>query len=157
MRVVEQHEIGEHLDRAVRDVAGDERVLETSVLEAQHEATVLGGLGLDAAYARHAFAHHSQDAVEAVAMVLVEVLRDLGDVVAARRKMLGVAGLGTRPGIADVEVGDVPVLDQAAELGDDPELLELPKPLDGEHAGIVEHMILALLDHALLLRRLPRW
>src|SRR3990172_2622191 len=58
--------------------------------------------------------------------------------------MFGVAGLGAWPGITNVEVGNVPVLNKTAELGHDPEFLELPEPFDREHARIIKDILLAL-------------
>src|SRR5208337_5615641 len=89
LRVVEQNEVGEHLDRSVRDVARDEGIPETAILKAQDQPPVHGWLRLDTAYTRHSLAHDMKYAVEAIAMVLVEVLCDLSDVVAASWEVLG--------------------------------------------------------------------
>jgi len=80
-RIVEQQQVGEHLDRAIRDVARDERVLEAAVLEAQHQTAVLGGLGLHAVHPRDALAHGLKHPLEAVRVMLVEILGHLRDVV----------------------------------------------------------------------------
>ena len=51
-----------------------------------------------------------------------------------------VAGLGARSGVADVEAGDVPGLDDAAKLGDEAVLFELAEAFDGEDAGVVHRV-----------------
>ena len=58
--------------------------------------------------------------------------------------MLGIACLGAWSGIADVEIGDMPVFDEAAELGHHPEFLELPEPFDRQYAGIIKHVLLTI-------------
>ena len=117
---------------------------EGTILEAQDETSVLRRPGFYLLDAGHPAAHRFENRVEAIPVILVEVLRHLRDVVASGGKVLGESHLGARASLGNVEVGDVPMLDEAAELGDDTELLELPKPLDSEHAGFVEDIILAL-------------
>ena len=46
MWILEQDQIGQHLDLAVRDVARRERNLDRPVLESQQHSALLGGLGL---------------------------------------------------------------------------------------------------------------
>ncbi len=83
-------------------------------------------------------------------MILVEVVGDLGDIIATVRQMLGIAGLTARSGVGYVEVRDVPVLDQPTELGDDLELAELAQALDRKDARLVELVLLLFLLSALL-------
>ena len=70
--------------------------------------------------------------------------------------MLGNSHLGARAGLGNVEIRDMPVFDQASELGHHPEFLELPEPLDGQYAGIVEHVLLTIGLDALADRMLLR-
>ncbi len=149
-RIVEEHEIREHLDGAVGNVPGDEWILETAVLKAQDKPTVLGGFCLDVTDAGDALLHRFQHAIEAVPMVFIEELSNLGYVVPTHGKVFGVACFHAGPSIADVEVGNVPVLDERAELGHHPELFELAKPLDRKHGRIIKLVFLAFLFDALL-------
>ena len=137
-RVVEQNQIREHLDRAVGHVSREEGILEAAVLEPQREATVHGGLGFDGRDARHPRAHHLQNAPESVRVVLVQKPGHLGDIVTASREVLRVPCLGTRPGVVDMEIGNVPALQQVAELRGGSELLELTETLDRQRARILE-------------------
>ena len=83
-------------------------------------------------------------------MPLIQKLSHLRDIVPARREMLRIAGLRAWPGIADMKIRDVPILNQAAELRDDAEFLELTEPFDGQHGWVVEDVVLPFLEHTLL-------
>ena len=82
--------------------------------------------------------------------MLVEVLCDLRYVVASGRQMLRVPRFHAGPRVRDVEIRDVPVLDQAPELRHHSKSLELSQPLDGQNTGVVQLEILPLLLNALL-------
>ena len=69
--------------------------------------------------------HGLQDGPETFWMILMQVLGHLGQVVAASGQVLGKAFFRRGACVGNVEIRDLPVLDQAAELGHDPELLEL--------------------------------
>ena len=111
LRVIQQHEVSEYLDRAVGDVAGDKWILEAAILKAQDDTPVLRWFGFNAAHARNALAHGLQHLVEALAVILVEVVGNLGDIIATVRQMLSITGLTAWSGVGNVEVRDVPVLD----------------------------------------------
>src|SRR5208283_2527900 len=83
-------------------------------------------------------------------MVLIEVLCNLCDVVTSGGEVLGIPGLRAWSGIADVEIGDMPVFDQTPELRHHAEFFELPQPFDREHAGVVQSILLTIGLHALL-------
>ena len=82
-------------------------------------------------------------------MVLEEVLRDQRHVVSAGGKMFSISDFGTGPRIGDVEVGYVPVFNQAAKVRHDPELLKLTQSLDCQNAGVIELVFCPFLDRAL--------
>ena len=97
-------------------MAGNEWVLKAAILKTQEETPVFCRFDFNATHAWDALAHSRQNLVEALAVILVEVLGHLGDVIATVRQMLGIAGLTAWSGVGNVEVRNVPVLDQAAEL-----------------------------------------
>src|SRR6218665_3480176 len=140
--VVEQHQIGKHLDGAVRDMAGDERVLEAAVLEAQHEPAVFRLFGFHHRDARHPALHGMQHAVEAVAMMLEQVVGHQRQVVFPGREVFGKAVFLAGAGLGDVEVGYVPVLDHQTEGTGRLEALELPQAFDGEDVRGVQFLLL---------------
>src|SRR5664279_450640 len=125
---MEQHEIGEHLDRAVRNVPVEERCPEGPVSETQQQVTVGSQLGLDPADARHALPHSLDNPFKDRAVILVQKLRDSRQVVSIDREMLR-ASCGLLPALrrADVEIGDVPVFEKLAKRAGRLETLKLPK------------------------------
>jgi len=60
-----------------------------------------------------------------VGMVPVQVARDLSDVLSSGGKVLGMSGIGARASVGNVEIGDVPVLDQTPDFGRHREAFEL--------------------------------
>ena len=135
--VVEQDEVGKHLNRPVGYMVGDERILETAVLESENEPAVLGRLRLHIAHAWDPLAHSAENLLE---------LRGGGshrDIAPPKRHCprawtdAGVTDLDAGPRVGNVKVRDVPVVNQAAEIELDRELLELAETLDGQRAGVI--------------------
>ena len=83
LRIMEQHQVGEHLDGAIGDIARDEGILKRAILETEHEPTIFGRFGLYLIYPWHPPSHRVQDDIELLTMVVVEKLRHLGDIIAA--------------------------------------------------------------------------
>ena len=117
-------------------------------MESEHKAPILGGLRIHRRNTRDALTHGLQDLIEAPPMGVVEILSHLSNVLSHGRQMLGVACFGARSRIRNVEVGNVPVVDQGSELRDHAEVLELAQPLDRKRGGIVELVLRSLLFHA---------
>src|SRR6218665_2618240 len=83
-----------------------------------------------------------QHAVEAVAMMLEQVVGHQRQVVSPGREVFGKAVFLAGAGLGDVEVGDVPVLDHQTEGTGRLEALELPQAFDGEGVRGVEFLLL---------------
>jgi hypothetical protein len=81
-RVVENHQIGQHLERAIRGEAGEDWLEEGCVLDLEQETPVGHGLGQDALDPRHALPQRGEDLIETMRMLLGEELDDVGEVVA---------------------------------------------------------------------------
>ena len=84
----------------------------------------------------------SKISVEFVAMVLVKILRDQGQDFRLRRKMLGNRCVGTRARGADMEVGNVPILDQATDCARRLKSLKLAEALDRQNVGRLQPLVL---------------
>ena len=123
--IVEQDKVGEHFDSAVRYIASDERILKTAILKTKYKAPILRGLHLYIAHAGDTLAHGPENFFELLWMILIEVLRDQRDVVAARGQMLGVADLSARPRVGDMKVGNMPLFNQTAKIRRNFELTKL--------------------------------
>ena len=104
-------------------VTRNEWVLEGAVLETQHQASVVGGLGFNSPYAWNPPTHCLQHLVEKFRMALVEVLCHQGDVITSGGEVLGISVINARAGVCYVEVRDIPVFYQAAKLGNYSEFL----------------------------------
>ena len=117
LRVVKQEQVGEHFDGPVGNVSAYEGPFKGSVLEAQDQPSVPGGCGLhglDTGYpSPHGLAHLLED----LRVALGEVLDHQGGVVAPGRKVFGVSVFDAPPDVCSVQVGDVPALDEPADLG----------------------------------------
>ena len=144
LRIVQQYEIGEHLDRAVGDVTRDEGILEAAVGKAKHDPPIRSLLRGDPGNAGDPLRHRFQYLVEDGTVVFVEILRDERQILALGRKMFGEACVLNGPRRADVKVGDVPVLDEIAKCARRLETLELSQSLDRQNVGRVERLLLAV-------------
>jgi hypothetical protein len=72
--IVEEHEIGKHLDGPVGDITVQERGLKCAVAKTEDEVTVLSEFRLDATDTRDTLLHPGQDGLEDGTVVLVKVL-----------------------------------------------------------------------------------
>ena len=77
-RVVEQDQVGEHLDRAIRDVPGDKGIFEGTILEAQDETSVLRRPGFHLLDAGHPATHRFVNAARLAAMNSGAIFYNIG-------------------------------------------------------------------------------
>lgn len=85
-RVVQKHEIREHLQRSVGRELRQHRVAEGRVLDLQQQTAVGHGLGQDPFDARHPLAQHVEDPFQPVGVLFGQILDDIGDVVPRLRE-----------------------------------------------------------------------
>lgn len=141
IRIVEQDQIRQHLDRAVGNVTGKERIFKSAVLEFEQHATFLRGLGFNLGDAGNSPLQAAENLPEHFRVVPEQILDDQRKVFALPRKMLGVARFRFRSCAADVKVGQVPVLDQVAERHHRRKPLELGKALDRQDVRALEGLL----------------
>jgi len=112
--------------------------------EMQQDATLFGGLRLDLSDSRHAPLQTAQDLRKGLGVVVEQEFHDEGEVLSLTRQVLGVARFGLRSRPADMEIGEVPVLDQVTQGHHRREALELRQSLDGEDVRTLERLLFAL-------------
>ena len=132
IRIAQEGQIGEHLDRAVGDVPGKKGVFEGAVLEFQQDSTFFGLLGLHMGYSRNAGFQLFLDLAKNGGMVVMKIFHDKRQVFAFPRQVLRVPGLLFGSGAIDVEVGYEPPFDQIAQGDYGGKSLELSQSLDGQ-------------------------
>ena len=147
--IVQQDEVGKHLDGPIGDELIDKGVLEGVVPELQQQPSVKRVLGLDVAHARDPLPHLPEDALKDLRIRIMKVFCNLLEVVSRDREVIGVPNrLLDAPGHTDVKIRDVPVFDQPTQFVGCPEPLELSQPLDGEDVPLSQ--VLSLLRQFLV-------
>ena len=143
LRIVQERQVGEHLDGPVGDVAREERVFEGAVLELEQDAAFLRLFGLHMGYPRDTRFQSFHDLRKYARMFFVKILDDEREVLSFPGQMLRMAGLLLRPSPADMEIGYVPAFDQIAQGDDGGEAFDLSQPLDGQQIGGFQRLLIA--------------
>ena len=99
--VIQQHQVGQHLQRTVRRESRHDRVVERGVLDLEQESSVRHRLGQDSLDPGHPSAQDVEDALQMLRVSLPQELDDVGQVVAR----LGQAFLRPGFGLAAHAVG----------------------------------------------------
>eukprot|EP00952_Eustigmatos_sp_NYUAD-ZCMA_P002206 9849-Eustigmatos_ZCMA.PRE.1 len=77
LRVMEQHQVGQHLQRAIGGKACEHRVAERRILDLEQQAAIRHRLGQHPLDTRHAPAQHLEDVLEPMGVLLSEILDDV--------------------------------------------------------------------------------
>ena len=144
MRVVQHGQVGQHLHRPVRGEAREDRLLERRILELQQQPSIRHRFGIDPLQPRNALAQHGEDRFQPFGVLLLEVLDDVGQVVAALVQALLRPGFRLGAGLVDGQIGHIPVGDELPQRGHAGMLGQLPQRVDRDQVGRAQRDVLAL-------------
>ena len=81
--IVEQNQICEHLNSAIRNVSSDEWIFETPILKSQYQSSIVRRPCFYTSYSWNATAHRLQNLLETVFVIFEKKLSNLCDIVSA--------------------------------------------------------------------------
>jgi len=133
LRVVEHGQVGEHLERAIGGELRQNGPLKRCVFDLQQQPAIGHQLRIHFFQARHTLREGRQDVAQTLGILFLEVLDDVGQVIAGGREAFLRTGLGHRASLIGGEIGEVPSGDEPAQRTHARMPGELAQGADSQH------------------------
>ena len=130
-RIVEQYQIGEHLDGAVRDIAVNKWIGKSAILKAEQQAPVLSWNRLDIADAGYAPLHCIDNLPKNCRAIFIDVSSHQLQIIPCNREVFAkTRGIFAAPCQIDMKIGHMPVFNENSEGAGRFEAFKLSQSLD---------------------------